>query len=221
MNLIEDKCCAAETCGAQPTRTEHLGKALQLEYLTVGWNAIEGIVAVLAALAAGSIALLGFGIDSFVECSSGLVMIWRLRAERNRRASPVEIERIEHRARKLVAMSLFALAAFVGFESCRRLIDAERPDFTLVGVVLTTVSLLVMQWLARAKHRLARALKSGAMKSDAFQTTACMWLSAAALAGIALNGVLGWWWADPIAALVIAILIAREAREAWKGEDCC
>jgi divalent metal cation (Fe/Co/Zn/Cd) transporter len=119
-------------------------------------------------------------------------------------------------------MSLFLLAAFVAFDAADTLWAGERPAFSLVGVVLTSVSLVVMLWLARAKRRVARALGSQAMEADAFQTTACWWLSLAALVGITLNGALGWWWADPIAALVIAALIVKEGREAWQGErDCC
>jgi divalent metal cation (Fe/Co/Zn/Cd) transporter len=219
MNVVQEPCCSATTCGNE--RASHVQRALRLEYLTVGWNVLEGIVAIGAALAAGSVALLGFGIDSFVECTSGAVMIWRLRAEQTRRLSSAALEQVEHRARRLVAVSLFLLAAFVMFEAVRRLLGDERPEFSAIGVGLTSLSLVVMYWLARAKRHLAAAIKSRALEGDAFQTTACMWLSAAALIGIGLNGALGWWWADPLAAIIIGILIAREARQAWKGEDTC
>jgi divalent metal cation (Fe/Co/Zn/Cd) transporter len=213
--------CASKAVPAS-TRREQLARALGLEYLTVGWNIVEGLVAVTAAVLAGSVALLGFGIDSFVESASGLVMIWRLRAERRSDMNGAVLDAIEHRARKLVALSLFLLAAFVMFDAAHSLWTGERPAFSLVGVVLTSVSLVVMMWLARAKRRVARALDSRAMEADAFQTTACWWLSLAALTGITLNGALGWWWADPAAALVIAALIVKEGREAWQGErDCC
>lgn len=195
---------------------------MSLEYLTVGWNVVEGIVAVSAALAAGSVALLGFGIDSFVECASGLVMIWRLRAERQHRLTNAHLDATEHRARRLVAVSLFLLAAYVAFDAAHTLWRVERPLFSMIGVVLTAVSLVVMLWLARAKRRIAREIGSRAMEADAFQTTACWWLSLAALVGIGLNGLFGWWWADPLAALVISALVAKEGREAWAGErDCC
>lgn len=225
--IASDHACGCETSCARndvpaPTRREHLARALGLEYLTVGWNIVEGVVAVSAAVLAGSVALLGFGIDSFVESASGLVMIWRLRAERRAGSDDAVLDAIEHRARKLVALSLFLLAAFVTFDAARSLWTGERPAFSLVGVVLTGISLVVMMWLARAKQRAARALGSRAMEADAFQTTACWWLSLAALVGITLNGALGWWWADPAAALVIAALIVKEGREAWEGErDCC
>jgi divalent metal cation (Fe/Co/Zn/Cd) transporter len=197
-----------------------LARALRLEYLTVGWNVVEGVVAIGAAIAAGSVALMGFGIDSFVECASGAVLIWRLRAER-RHASATAIERLERRAQRLVAVSLFALAAYIIGDVTYCLVTRERPAPSTVGMVLTAVSLGVMWWLARAKVRMARALGSRSLESDAFQTTACWWLSLAALVGIGLNAAFSWWWADPIAAVLISLLITHEGRQAWRGEDCC
>lgn len=216
-------CGCSSTCApaAPATRLGTIHHALQLEYLTVVWNIVEGIVAVVAAVAAGSVAILGFGIDSFVECASAFVMIWRLRAERSQRFDNAHLEVIEHRARKLVAGSLFLLAAYVSFDAVQTLWSGDRPEFSLVGVVLLVVSITVMLWLARSKRRLAHELGSKAFEADAFQTTACWWLSIAALIGVALNGALGWWWADPMAALVIAALIAKEGRESWHGERCC
>ncbi len=207
---------------ASPSRASHLAHALRLEYLTVGWNLVEGVVAVTAATLAGSVALLGFGIDSFVESASGLTMIWRLRAERRGKLDDRQLDRVEGRARRLVAVSLFLLAAYVAFDATATLVSAEKPSFSVVGVALTSLSLLVMLWLARAKRRVAAELESRAMEADAFQTTVCWWLSLAALLGVGANGLLGWWWADPGAALVIAGLVAREGRGAWSGEpDCC
>jgi len=208
------------TAGPLLPREALLTKALWLEYLTVGWNVIEGVIAVIAAIAAGSFALMGFGIDSFVESASGLVLIWRLAAE-GRHASALAIERVERRAQRLVAISLFGLAAYITGDAAYSLVTGERPAPSTVGMVLTAVSLAVMWWLARAKLRAARSLGSRALESDAFQTTACWWLSVAALVGIGLNAVLSWWWADPVAAVVISLLIMREGREAWRGENCC
>jgi divalent metal cation (Fe/Co/Zn/Cd) transporter len=205
---------------ADPHRTSLLRRALHLELLTVGWNIAEGAIAVAAAVAAGSVALLGFGIDSFVESASGGILLWRLLAERNRSLQPAEIERLDHRARRLVALSLFALAAWVAFDAARSLLEKEKPNASLVGIVLTVVSIGVMIWLARAKRRTAAGLGSRALEADAFQTTACWWLSIITLAGIALNAALGWWWADPIAALAMTPLIVYEGREAWRGEEC-
>jgi divalent metal cation (Fe/Co/Zn/Cd) transporter len=211
--------CALE--GGAP-RFARIGQALRLEYLTVGWNIVEGVIAVTAGVLASSVALLGFGIDSFVESVSGAVMIWRLLVERASRLSDEKLEAIEHRARRLVAVSLFSLAGWISFDAAQTLWQREHPDFSLVGVALTSISLVVMVWLARAKRRVAREIGSRAMEADAFQTTACWWLSLAALAGIGLNGAVGWWWADPVAGFVIAALVVKEGREAWKGEqECC
>jgi divalent metal cation (Fe/Co/Zn/Cd) transporter len=194
-------------------------RGLLLEYFTVAWNVVEGVVSVWAAIAAGSVALLGFGIDSFVETSSGVVLIWRLRAERHAR-DPAEIELLDQRAHKLVGLSLFLLAGYVAFDAVKALATRERPEPTLVGVGITVLSLAVMGWLARAKRRTASALSSRALEADSFQATACFWLSLITLAGIGLNAVLGWWWADPVAALGMTWFLLSEGREAWRGEDC-
>lgn len=201
-------------------RTGVVRRALRLEYLTVGWNIVEGAIAVSAALAAGSVALFGFGIDSFVESTSGAVLIWRLKAERSGMDSEA-IERLDRRAHKLVALTLFALAAYVAIDAIKTLWLRERPEPSPVGIALTTVSLFVMLWLAKAKRRAAKALGSRALEADAFQTTACWWLSLVALSGMALNAAFGWWWADPVAALGMTFFLVREGREAWKGEDSC
>jgi cation diffusion facilitator family transporter len=219
---IESSCGCPSSCSSdKSTRPEALGRALRLEYLTVGWNLVEGVVAVTAALLAGSVAILGFGIDSFVECASAAVIIWRLRAESARTMSHERLEVIERRAQRLVAGALFALAVYVTFDAVQTLWASERPSFSAVGVALLLLSIVVMLWLARAKRRVARELGSQAMEADAFQTTACWWLSIAALTGVGLNAWLGWWWADPVAAIVISGLIAREGREAWNGQACC
>lgn len=199
-------------------RPRQLRRALRLEYLTVGWNVVEGVIGVGAALLAGSVALLAFGIDSFVESASGLVLIWRLLAER--RTTDLErIQRIERRAERLVAVSLAGLAAFVAADAVWTLVRAEHPDASVVGVVLTAVSLVVMRWLAAAKLRAARDLGSRALEADAFQTTACWWLSLAALGGLTVNAAFGWWWADPVAALGMTYFILDEAWEGWRGEE--
>ncbi len=194
-------------------------RALWLEYLTVGWNLIEGGIAVSAAVAAGSVALLGFGIDSFVESASGLVLVWRLRSESAGR-SHEDIERLDRRAHRLVGASLFLLAAYVAIDAVLALLQRDVPSTSAVGIALTIISIGVMLWLAGAKRRAAAALGSRALAADAFQTTACWWLSIATLGGLGLNALWHWWWADPVAALVMALLIAREGREAWAGHDC-
>jgi divalent metal cation (Fe/Co/Zn/Cd) transporter len=201
------------------SRTPVVRRALRLEYLTVGWNVVEGLVAIGAALLAGSVALLGFGIDSFVECASGLVLIWRLGAER-RGLDEEEIERLDRRARRLVGASLFLLATYIAGDAALALWRRERPAASFLGIGLTVVSIIAMQWLARAKRRAATVLGSRALEADAFQTSACLWLSIVTLAGIGLNASFGWWWADPAAALGMTWLIAREGQEAWRGEEC-
>lgn len=200
-------------------RAGSLRRALKLEYLTIGWNLVEGGVGVGAALLAGSIALLGFGVDSFVECASGLVLVWRLAAER-RGMDDEAIERIDERAHKLVGASLFLLAAYIAVDAGLALWHRDRPSPSPVGIGLTALSLVAMVWLARAKRRAAAALGSRALQADAFQTTACFWLSAITLAGIGLNSLLGWWWADPVAALGMTWFVGREGLEAWSGEGC-
>lgn len=193
---------------------------LHLEYLTVGWNLVEGVVAVAAALAAGSVALLGFGVDSFVESTSGGILIWRLLAE-GRAEEQEAVEAVERRAQKLVAGSLFLLAAYIVFDAARTLLSGDRPQPSLVGLALAALSIGVMWRLARAKRRTAIALGSRALQADAFQTTACWWLSLVVLGGVGLNALFGWWWADPVAAIGMCFFLVREGREAWRGEDCC
>ena len=196
-----------------------LRRGLRLEYLTVGWNLVEGVVAVGAALAAGSVALLGFGLDSFVETASGGIMVWRLVAEQ-RAQDHERIEALERRAQRLIAASLVGLAAYITYDAVTTLLAGERPQASPVGVALAGLSLGVMWWLARAKRRTAIALGSRAMQADAFQTTACWWLSLAVLVGVGLNTAFGLWWADPVAAIVIPVFLVREAREAWVGDEC-
>ena len=176
-------------------------------------------MAVTAALAVGSVALLGFGLDSFVETLSGLIILWRIAAER--RGNAVSVARLEETARRGVSLSLWLLGAFVTFEAVSSLIGRERPSSSAVGIVLLVVSIAVMRWLAAAKRRVAVRLHSHALEADAEQTDMCWRLSVTSLAGLALNAAFGWWWADPVAALGLAVLIAYEARETWRGDACC
>jgi len=201
------------------SRARLLRRGLQLEYLTVGWNIAEGLVSIGAALVSGSVALLGFGVDSFVESVSGAVLVWRLRAERHGELDEETIERVERRAERLVAISLVLLGAFILVDAAWSLLNGDRPSPSPVGIVVTAVSLGVMGWLARAKRTTGQALGSRALIVDAFQTITCIWLSATTLIGLAANALLGWSWADPIAAIVIAVFVLREAIEAWRGEE--
>ncbi|HEY0783671.1 MAG TPA: cation transporter [Thermoanaerobaculia bacterium] len=209
-----------QTLATDALRRRAIVHALRLEYLTVGWNLLEGFVAVAAAAAAGSVALLGFGIDSFVECASGSILIWRLFAERGGERHDV-VEQLDRRARRLVAVSLYLLALYVAADGVWTLWRRERPQVSPVGIAVTLLSIAVMIWLGRAKLRSATTLGSRALASDALQTNLCWWLSVITLAGTGLNAALGWWWADPVAALGISYLAVREGREAWRGESCC
>ncbi len=202
-----------------PTRDRLLVRGLWLEYVTVGWNIVEGVVSIGAALLAGSVALLGFGVDSFVESASGLVLVWRLRAERHGDLDEEAVERVEHRAERLVAISLLLLGAYILVDASWSLVTGDRPSASPVGIVITALSFGVMGFLARAKRATGEALGSRALIIDAFQTTTCLRLSATTLVGLAANALFGWWWADPVAAVVIALLVLREAIEAWRGDE--
>jgi cation diffusion facilitator family transporter len=194
-------------------------RGLRLEYLTVGWNVFEGLIAVAAGVASGSVALIAFGVDSIVETVSGVVLIWRLRAEDRGDLDEATLERVERRAERLVGAAFMLLAAYVTFESLRTLLTAEAPEASPIGIVLTAVSIGVMLWLAKAKRETGEALGSRALIADSKQTRACWYLSAVTLVGLGLNALLGWWWADPVAALVIVVLLVREGWEALRGED--
>jgi divalent metal cation (Fe/Co/Zn/Cd) transporter len=189
----------------------------RLEYLTVAWNSVEGIAALVAGLLAGSIALIGFGLDSVIEISSGAVLLWRLRAE----ADAERREHAERRAQRLVGACFFALAAYVAFDSIKGLVLREAPKESLFGVGVALAALIAMPLLARAKRQVARQLNSGAMHADSRQSDFCAYLSAILLAGLLLNALLGWWWADPVAALVMVPLIAREGVAGVRGQRCC
>ncbi len=192
-----------------------LRRGAALEGLTVAYNALEGIVAIAAGLAAGSVALTGFGVDSVVEVTSGVVVWWRLRAELGAARAGAAVE---GRAARWAGVLLLALAVYIVGESGRRLLTGDRPGESVVGIALMVLSLIVMPLLARAKLRLAASLGSRALRADAQETIVCAWLSATTLLGLALNAGLGWWWADPVAALGMLPLIVREGVEAWRGE---
>jgi len=197
-----------------------VNSALRLEYLTVAWNVVEAVVAITAGALAGSTALVGFGGDSVVESLSGLVLIWRLRTER-RGTGEERVRQTEQRARRLVAVSMWVLAAYVAAQSVAGLLGREGAEPSPVGIGLALTSLLLMWLLARAKRARARDLHSHALEADATQTRICWQLSAVLLAGLAVNATLGWWWVDGVAALGMSVLIAREGWEAWAERDCC
>lgn len=184
-----------------------------LEYLTIGWNVLEAVVSISAGLFAGSIALVSFGVDSVIESTSGASLLWRLRdGERG--------EQRERLALRLVGISFLLLAAYVAFDAVKSLIGREPPEASYPGIGIAALSLVVMPLLARAKRRVAAQLNSRAMKADSRQTDLCAYLSAILLGGLLLNALFGWWWADPVAALVMLPIIAGEGIEALRGETC-
>lgn len=182
----------------------------RLAYLTIIWNSLEGIVAVGAGIVAGSIALVGFGVDSVIEVSSGSIILWRLASGEQR----------EKMALRLVGVSFLALAAYVAFDAVKSLIYRELPEASYIGIGVAALSLVVMPFLAHAKRKVAARLNSRAMHADSRQTDLCAYLSAVLLGGLILNAIFGWWWADPIAALVMVPIIAKEGIEALRGETC-
>lgn len=188
-----------------------------LAWVGLGWHFVEAAVAIGAGIAAGSIALIGFGADSLIEAGAGVVVLWLMAGTRS--ASPTA----ERRAQQLIAGSFVVLAAYVGVESVRDLVGSHRPDVSWIGIGLSVVTLATMPPLAAAKRRVGHALGSSATTSESRQTMLCAYLSAALLVGLGANALFGWWWADPAAALVIAGVALHEAREAWRGEacDCC
>lgn len=194
-------------------RTKQLKHGQKLEYFTIGWNMVEAGVAIGAGWFASSIALVGFGVDSLIESLSGSVLLWRL-------FSPVHEESREKIALKLVGISFLILAAYIAFEAVKSLLTHEPPQTSFVGIGLAVVSLILMPLLARAKRQSASNLESRAMKADSRQTDLCAYLSAILLGGLALNALFGWWWADPVAALIMVPIIAREGFEGLRGEVC-
>lgn len=196
-----------------PVNRVTLARGRWLEYLTVGWNVIEAGVAVGAGVLAGSTALVGFGIDSVIESLSGAVLLWRLREGKTG-------EQREGRSLRLVGVSFLALAAYVAYESVENLLSQEPPHASYVGIALAAASAIVMPLLARAKRKVASSLGSRAMHADSRQTDICGYLSLILLFGLAANALAGWWWADPVAALAMVPIIAREGFRALRGETC-
>ncbi|MFP5351804.1 MAG: cation diffusion facilitator family transporter [Actinomycetota bacterium] len=192
-----------------PASGTDLRKALRLEYFTIAWNVTEAVVAIGAGIAAGSIALIGFGFDSSIEGFAASVVIWQLRG--------VHDEDRERRALRLIAITFFVLAAYVVFESLRDLVTNAEPESSVIGIGVAVTSIIVMPTLGLAKKRLAQKMGSAVLRADAAETFLCSWLSVILLVGLVLNATVGWWWADPVAALGIAWLALREGREAWSG----
>jgi divalent metal cation (Fe/Co/Zn/Cd) transporter len=185
----------------------------RLEYFTLGWNLTEAVVGISAGVIAGSIALIGFGVDSIIESFSGAILLWRLQRHK-------ADEKREQLALKLVGISFFVLAAYVAADAAKTLIQRDPPHASTVGVCLAAVSIVVMPLLARAKRRVAARLKSRALVADSRQTDLCAYLSSILFVGLIFNALFGWWWADSIAAILMVPIITREGLEALKGKAC-
>jgi divalent metal cation (Fe/Co/Zn/Cd) transporter len=186
-----------------------------LAWFGIAWHVAEAAIAIGAGLAAGSVALIGFGADSLIETVAGLIVIWRFAAAR------LNSDSAELRAQRLIAASFVLLAAYVGVEATRSLIEADHPAASWIGIGLAAVTLVAMPILARAKSRVGNELHSSATVSESRQTMICAYLSAGLLVGLGANAILGWWWADPVAALGIAGVALYEARASWRGDACC
>ena len=202
-------------------RAEAVARQKWLTAATIGWNGIEGVVAIAAGVAAGSVSLIGFGLDSGIEVSAALILTWRLAQERRTGCK----QDADKRAQRLIALSFAALALYVGIAAGRDLVLANRPDESLVGIVMAALSLAAMPVLALAKHRLAPVMGSRAVEAEATQTVLCALMSGGLLIGLGAHATLGWWWADPLAGLFIASLAAYETVSVWRAESledtCC
>lgn len=193
-------------------------RAVFLEQATIAYNVLEGVIAVTSGFIAGSIALMGFGFDSWIEVAAAVVVLGRLRAEI---AGGEVDEAKQRRALRFVAITFFVLAAYVTVEGIRDLLTEARPDVSSVGIALTGLSIIVMPWLASAKRRAGEEMNSRLVLADAAETRLCAWLSVSTFAGLVGFALLGWTWLDPVAGFTIALFAIQEGREAWEGELVC
>ena len=191
------------------------GRVRLLSWVSLGYMTLEGGIAILAGVLAGSVALIGFGIDSAIEGFASAIIVWRFAGSRMFSATA------EHRAQKLVAIQFFVLAPYVGYESVRALIDGDHPDVSWLGIALSASSMVVMPYLGIAKQRIADQIGSAATKGEGRQNMLCAYLAGALLLGLVGNAAFGAWWLDPLVGLLIAGVAVREGLDAWRGEGCC
>ena len=213
--LVEVRPLNSPTPTRPPGRARLQRRTRVLAWSGIAWHMVEFVVAIAAGIAAGSIALIGFGADSLIEGAAGFVVVWLFTGAR------LQSPTAERRAQQLIALSFFVLALYVGIEAIRTLFGNDRPETSWVGIALAGLTAPTMPLLARAKRRLGEQLGSSAAVKEGAQNMVCAYLSIALLVGLLLNAVAGWWWADPAAALVIAAVALREGRSSWRGEGCC
>lgn len=206
------------TSSAIDARQNAIRRGRRLEYVTVAWNSLEALASITAGVIAGSIALVGFGLDSVIETSSGGAMLWRLHHRHEK--DDESRERAERIALRVIGVSFLALAVYVAVDAGYTIWKKEAPEHSIPGIVIAILSLIVMPLLARAKRRVAATLNSNALHADSRQTDLCAYLSAILLGGLLLNVTLGWWWADPFAGLVMVPIIVREGLQALRGVPC-
>ena len=200
-----------------PSRAEAVRRGQRLEYFTIGYNSLESLISIAAGWMAGSVSLIGFGLDSLIEVTSGAALLWRLHHDSNASLR----EQVERTTLRTVGWCFVALAVYIVYESGSALIGHEIPERSIPGIVVAAVSVVVMPLLARAKRRIAAGIGSGAMRADSKQADFCTYLSAILLGGLLLNAVLGWWWADPVAGLAMAPIIGKEGIDGIRGKACC
>jgi divalent metal cation (Fe/Co/Zn/Cd) transporter len=202
---------------ATADRSQLVQRGRVLEYFTIGYNSLEGLISIVAGLIAGSVSLVGFGLDSIIEVTSGVALLWRLHHDRNESRR----EAVERITLSVVGWGFIALAIYITCDSGLTLVRSEIPKRSIVGITLAVTSLVVMPLLAKAKRRVAEGISSTAMRADSRQTDFCAYLSAILLGGLLSNALLGWWWADPVAGFVMVPIIAKEGIDAIRGRRCC
>ena len=198
-------------------RSKLVTRGRRLEYITIAWNTLEGLVAVIAGIVAGSVALIGFGFDSLIEVASAGALTWRLHAD----LDEARREHVETITLRLVGACFIVLALYVLYDAGLSLWRHEPPERSLPGIAISIAALIVMPLLSHAKRKVGRSINSGAMMADAKQTELCAYFAAITLGGLVLNALLGWWWADPVAALIMVPILVKEGAEALRGETCC
>jgi divalent metal cation (Fe/Co/Zn/Cd) transporter len=200
-----------------PGRSVLVRRGQRLEYFTIAYNSLEGLVSIAAGAFAGSVSLVAFGLDSIIEVTSGAALLWRLHHDLN----PARREQVEQSTLQIVGACFLALAAYVTYESASTLLRHQTPERSIPGILIAAVSVVVMPLLARAKRKVAAGIGSRAMQADSRQTDFCTYLSAILLGGLLLNALAGWWWADPVAGLLMVPIIAKEGVNGLRGKACC